>query len=620
MGIPGFFNSISKNYNIAINNKLQNIHIFLDFNSLIYTAKYIVYNILINYIKFKLNLEYDTKTEFDKILSVSVLDLVCLNYLENINEKDGNDISNIRNEMILNTILNLVKNIYSQISNISSFNIYLDGVPFIGKMIEQRKRTLLSGLINRGRELLIQNLKIDPKTKFINIIIDPFINLDKSVIKPGTYFMTILEEWLNNTFKDNIIEHIQILSPKFTQKNWSYSGFLESGEAEHKIMDKILTNSYSDILVYSPDADMIILLLPLTNINIYLVRDSVDGLVYSLSKLKDDIITNIKEINSSNLEFNEQRLILDIAFIYNIFGNDFLPKLDNVNIYDKSTIKLVLKQYVKYFEDIKDYLIDENNDINWYNYVKYLYYLNNIFTHPKIEKLYKNKTILSKDNFTDQIYSLQNFNRGLYDKNEDKYIWNKNFYENSQFFDDENKENIIKDYLIGIIMIMILYSKIYKHNLNEEEKRIVKLWYYQHHKSPLIIDIHTFLNKFINKNKFDKEQFKKEIRNHIVSFFKNFNIVEITPTKQLYYITPIYDDFIKLTNADTKLFPKIEEHLIYEEYISQLYWDKIKLSLNIVELVDCNGQRYIDKCVPLLKSKKTDKYINLIFDINRFIK
>ena len=81
-----------------------------------------------------------------------------------------------------------------------------------------------------------------------------------------------------------------------------------------------------------------------------------------------------------------------------------------------------------------------------------------------------------------------------------------------------------------------------------------------------------------------------------------------------------YDDFIKLTNADTKLFPKIEEHIIYEEYISQLYWDKEKLSLNITELVDCNGQRYIDKCVPLLKSKIINKYINLIFDINRFIK
>jgi hypothetical protein len=384
-------------------------------------------------------------------------------------------------------------------------------------------------------------------------------------------------------------------------------------------MDKLLSNSYSNILVYSPDADMIILLLPLTDINIFLVRDSVDGLVYSLSKLKDDIYSNINKLKNFNLELNISRLILDIAFIYNIFGNDFLPKLDNVNIYDKTTITLVLKQYVKYLENVKDYLIDDKNDINWNNYTKFLLILNNLFTHPKLEKLYKKNNNLNKDKFIDQLYSLQNFNRGFYNKNEDKYIWNKNFYNNTQFFDDENKDNIIKDYLIGIIMVVLLYSKIYKNDLSEEEKRIVKLWYYQHHKAPLIIDIYNYLKKFIIKNEFNNKEFKKEIREHIINFLKKIGIVDITPVKQLYYVIPIYDDFLKLTNADEKLFPKLEEHNIYEEYISQLYWDKEKSLLNIKELVDCNTQRYIDKCVPLLKSKINDKYINLIFDISIFI-
>ena len=77
-----------------------------------------------------------------------------------------------------------------------------------------------------------------------------------------------------------------------------YDEFLINGEAEHKIMDDIINGNFSnDILVYSPDADMIVLLLPLTlSKQIYLVRDSVDKTVYSLDKLKQDITDHFKTL------------------------------------------------------------------------------------------------------------------------------------------------------------------------------------------------------------------------------------------------------------------------------------------------------------------------------------
>ena len=67
MGIPGFFNSISKNYNIGINSskKILNPNIYIDFNSLIYTSKYIVQDLLFNYIKSILKIDY--KTDLDNI-------------------------------------------------------------------------------------------------------------------------------------------------------------------------------------------------------------------------------------------------------------------------------------------------------------------------------------------------------------------------------------------------------------------------------------------------------------------------------------------------------------------------------------------------------------------------
>ena len=107
MGIPGFFISMSKNYNIAISNKISNADIFFDFNSLIYTATYIVLNILSNYIKYKLNLSYDTKIDFSIITSTTILNKVCQNYTESINQSDAESISNMRNQMIFNQILKL---------------------------------------------------------------------------------------------------------------------------------------------------------------------------------------------------------------------------------------------------------------------------------------------------------------------------------------------------------------------------------------------------------------------------------------------------------------------------------------------------------------------------------
>jgi 5'-3' exonuclease len=647
MGIPGFFNSMSKNYNIAIPsiNKLKLVDIYLDFNSLIYTSKYIIFAILINYIKFKLDLKYDTTIDFSKISNTLLIDKLCKNYFLNQTnfqseyKLDLEEIGEMKDQMIFDCILELVKNIYFQVEKIRIMVIHLDGVPYIGKMIEQRKRALLSGLINRGRELLFINTKVDSKTLFLSII-DPYINLDKTVIKPGTNFMIKLSNWLNTTFKNIIISDIKKSNKDFNpETDWILTTFDIPGEAEHKIMDNIIQNKLNnnDILVYSPDADMIVLLLPLTlKYNIFLVRDSVDKSVYSLNKLNQDIEIHFYDLIKTNMKFkdfkiNLNRLILDISFIYNIFGNDFLPKLDNINIYDKSTITRVFTQYIKYLNSClekkieldKIYLIDSNSELNWFNYCQFLLLLNKEFTHPKSEKIRENFEVkkLKHDDFNDQLYSLYNFGRGFYTKSQDKFIWKNDFYSNSQFFETDNIDEIVQDYLIGIIMIDILYSKIYVQDLTIEEKQIVQLWFYPHHKAPLIIDIYNYLNKFINKSHFDLSKFKNIIRLHLIDFLKKFpKIITPDPVFQLYYVVPDYDEFVKLINPDIKKYPILEEHKIYKEFISQLVWNKEKQELNITDLVDCNMQRFIDKCVPLLKSKLNNKYINLSFDIRDFIK
>lgn len=607
MGIPGFFNSISKNYNIGIdsNIKIVNPDIYIDFNSLIYTAKYIVQDLLLNYIKSSLGLNYKIDLDFSLIPNLELLNK------ENLNP---DSVLAMRDTIIFTTIDKLLANILIQTSNPKVF-LYIDGVPFIGKMIEQRKRGLLSGLISKGKQIIIENTKPTEVDKYISIIVESLISLDKNVIKPGTVFMIKLVDWL-----------------KIKYPEWYINDYLINGEAEHKIMADIINiKSNHDILVYSPDADMIILLLPLTlTKQIYLVRDSINKTVYSLEKLKNDIFNHFTDIiNKETKNFTKldilPRLIYDICFIYNIFGNDFLPKLDNVNIYDKTTITRVIRQYTKYLNSsIKNknineiFLIDKNNSINWYGYTIFLDWLEKEFPNPIIEKVYKQKENFNPSKFNDQIYSLNNFGKGLYNKNPDNYIWNDKFYSLTTFFETSDLNEINLDYCISIIMIEILYSKIYKNKLSVEEKQIVELWYYPHHKSPLIKDISIWLQKFINQHNFDLNNFKKVIRSHIVHRLSKFpKIFKPDYIYQLYYITPDYNDFINLTNADQKKYPKLVFHKMYEDFIKQLKW--INGKLNIADLIDCNGQRFIDKCVPLFKSNISNKNINLLFDPINFV-
>jgi len=644
MGIPGFFNLVSNKYNLSISKKLPFIDVFLDFNSLIYNSKFYVFNLLYNYFKFKLNIDFN---DFDlDIITDSRLDSIIQKIKNNIllDSDDKNIIIDIRDDMIYKHITEQCKTIIRTNITVASFHIFMDGVPTCSKIIEQRKRAIVGSLMTHAKDKILTKFKdeISEIKFYIEKEIEPLINLDRNLIKPGTEFMKLLGKYLEKENKNIIIDLCKInnkvqnertfgpslrsspLLKDFQEKSlikgkvqnertfgrafngYTFSGVDKEGEAEHKILDVLIKENYKNILVYSPDADMIILLLPLTrDKNIYLIRDIKKPDIYDIKKLYKDIINHIKKYLKEK-QIKKSRVIKDICFIYNLFGNDFIPKLDNINIYDNKVIDHLLKKYVLLYEK-SGCIINKKGNINWKNYLQYLKYINNIFENPKIITPYNNKKL--ENNYENQIYSLDNFNRGLYRKNNDKYIWNLSFYDNKQFF-DTSKNNIIKDYIVSIFMINILYSKIY-YKINKFESRLTYIWFYIHHKSPLLTDIIEYLENNI-------KDIRKKIRKHFKKFSLNHNISGITPIQQLYYTIPVYEDFIQLVPNEHSVLPKLKQHYIYDEYLKTLKWDEKTKLLNISDIIDCNLQRYIEKCVPLYK--KDNKYINLVFDIKYYLK
>ena len=115
-----------------------------------------------------------------------------------------------------------------------------------------------------------------------------------------------------------------------------------SGEGEFKIINFI--RSFNDlfidkkIIIYSPDSDMILLSSILPH-DIYILRyDQQENIDYIMSTeiFKKIVSKYITDKNNSEKEI--QSIINDVIFIFSIFGDDFLPRFECIQVnyhYDK---------------------------------------------------------------------------------------------------------------------------------------------------------------------------------------------------------------------------------------------------------------------------------------------
>ena len=128
-----------------------------------------------------------------------------------------------------NLILRIKNYVDDLLENVECNLVYiaLDGVPSISKILEQKKRSFIGDLI----EELVKKHIVS-------------FSFNKSLIKPGTKFMRKISEYLNN---DEFVTRTII------------SDTDDTGEGEFKIIDYIYKNKTKDFVIYSPDADLIVL-------------------------------------------------------------------------------------------------------------------------------------------------------------------------------------------------------------------------------------------------------------------------------------------------------------------------------------------------------------------------
>lgn len=346
MGVLQFFTTIQRHYytNDAISyiNKQYNIDYFLiDFNSLIHTSKeHIISKFKKEFeqtiIKFKLNDDFK---------------------LKNLNNKYNYKFNN----EIQTETMNIVKKIIDQsIQKLNVLYIAIDGVPSIAKMIEQKKRRFMGKLLSYielellekyKHELINQKTQLGYNNRYLFEKYKP--NWSSSNISPGTQFMIEFTKNLNN--KDYVVKF-------FLPKKYIFSDYTKIGEAEKKLINYCIKNipENKSIMIYSPDADVILLCLLLKHNNIYIIRHhhvTRKLLCVDINKLRLNFYKIYKLFSKTDI--NLYIYIRDLIFLLTFFGDDFVPPIESYTV--QFHLSNVIKAYAISIQKFKNLTISSKS-------------------------------------------------------------------------------------------------------------------------------------------------------------------------------------------------------------------------------------------------------------------
>jgi 5'-3' exoribonuclease 1 len=439
--------------------------------------------------------KYDKEFIFDKIddnLDYLLIDTNCLIHpmCFKVLEKNNNIIG--LEEKMMKQVIEYIEYLIEHVKPGKATYIAIDGVAPCAKIKQQRYRRFKS----ISDKILFDKIK----KKYNKPVSETIWN--NSAISPGTEFMYKLHCYINNWIKERKDKII-------------YSSYLTPGEGEHKLLEFIKNNNDNDnYVIYGLDADLIFLALTSSS-NIHLLResneltktDSISLKYVSINVMKESIYSTISNIIDYDIILCKDNIIKDFIFMCYLLGNDFLPHIHSIDIYDNGLDLLI----DKYSDTLLELFTSNNN----YYYLLDNYNVNMDFFKVFIlklsleeesclkEKFIKNKKyrMLPDDPFDKEMFKIDNLLFKIDDPiklGSDNHIeWRKRYYKN--YFDTDNPDEISKKivlhYLAGLKWTTFYY-------FDKQSGCPSWEWYYPFDNPPFLSDIYNYLVD-INTIKFD---------------------------------------------------------------------------------------------------------------------
>lgn len=379
MGVEKFFNSLTQVEKIKTNGiivglkvKILSNFIYIDFNSVIHNISseterdlnYLLYSIILY--------ENDpTKYPIDETTStiIAKYSYIVENIVYKFDVTKGITLANFLltfpkehiDEIVLAKIKQHIIYITTKLIDpigVKQIYIAFDGVPQMSKVVEQKKRRYNGYVIGELKmkiyEATKESLNDETKGGFRKTFEFNKIGIDRGRITTRATLMDRITSMLTDiSFKNEMSTHHPILEKIVISSTSVY------GEGEKKIMEDIIKlgeTRQGIYTIYSPDADVVILGLICLNrldetsdvsilrfnqqseeydyVNIKELRQNIYNMVMQCVKITD--LSNINEITITN----------DIAFIFTLFGNDFLPRMEAID--PRNDIETLISTYCRY--------------------------------------------------------------------------------------------------------------------------------------------------------------------------------------------------------------------------------------------------------------------------------
>lgn len=364
MGIEKFFNKLNKKYaNITapggsdpkkiINskNKCDATHLYLDFTGYFYmgsskTAKYMNDMLLYKIAPIARNGEGSEEYMqnliriMDPILSrhegKTVEYLIKNTTIEEFKAYGEKHFDSIVVDMVKYLLVEELKENFDS-SKLNYIGVFLDGIPSGAKIKTQIQRKYTTILLDHVREKIF-NQYIKYNQSHNSLFKKYNFDQNTSGFSPGTKFIDEAQR--------RLLELDSALRTHFPRLNSGKSGFevapyTQVGEAEMKIIHKMDSISFAPTekhVFAGSDADIVILAMIYSgkgkHFNIYrtyIVDNEEKHIEYNVDILVRNIKTFI-QTKVSSFDIDLIRLKHDLAFLFTIFGNDFLPRIITMDI------------------------------------------------------------------------------------------------------------------------------------------------------------------------------------------------------------------------------------------------------------------------------------------------
>ena len=343
-------------------------HLLLDFNSIIHVASQGVLSELKTFLSNILKTSYQ-KRAFDGEYMTEQFDKYKMRDFQKEITKDMAPEKIIKlfqkyfnveylDKLIIVTTINALLHIirtYCENNSIKTIMIAIDGVPSKGKLMEQKQRRFV-GAISEQYAKKIRNQYKDYLLKQENyayLSTGHNIKWTRNKIMPGTAFMRKLSAYLR-------CDEVQKkLKTNRGQVSIIISDMHEIGEGEKKVVNyinKYHKNSDEKFVIYSPDADMVLLSILLPIKNICVLKYNQQQFFYDMidiDMLKNNIAMYINNNPiSPKSDFDTTRINHDLVFISNLFGNDFVPKIETFNV--KKGFQNIMDAYLRVLVKMKN--------------------------------------------------------------------------------------------------------------------------------------------------------------------------------------------------------------------------------------------------------------------------